>query len=259
MESAEFPVQYEVDDGIARVRLDRPHRLNAVVPELVEGLYRAFERAERDGVGAAILSGDGRAFCSGADLKRREPPVGEAEERRRLQRMQDVTRKVRQAPYPVIAAVHGYALGAGCEFALCSDLVVASEDAVFGFPEVEVGRGPTGGISHVLPVAVGLARAKELLLLGERFGAERALQMGLINRVVTSGELEEAALGMARRLRDLPRISVSQAKFAVDRGAQSDIGAAYEVEVDYALAARRHGEAEAAAERFRSRGGNDDQ
>lgn len=247
-------VEYEAAVGVAHIRLDRPHRLNAVVPELVEELYLAFESAERDGVGAAILSGNGRAFCSGADLKYREPPVGEIEERRRLQRLQDVTRKVRQAPYPVIAAVHGYALGAGCEFALCSDLIVAAEDAVFGFPEVEVGRGPTGGISHVLPTAVGLARAKELLLLGERFGAQRALELGLINRVVAVDELEETALGMARRLRDLPRLSVSQAKFAIDRGAQTDIGTAYEVEVDYALAARRYGSAGAAAEEFRQRG-----
>ncbi|MBA2442774.1 MAG: enoyl-CoA hydratase/isomerase family protein [Rubrobacter sp.] len=232
-----------MEEGIARIQLDRPHRLNAVIPDLVEDLCGALDRARRDGVGAVVLAGRGRAFCSGADLKHEEPPVGEAEERRRLQRVQDVSRKIRQSPHPVVAAVHGYALGAGCEFALCSDLVVAARDATFGFPEVEVGRSVTGGISHVLPAAVGLVRAKELLLLGERFGAEEARRLGLVNRVVEPEELEEAALNLARKLRDRPRAAVSRAKFAVDRGAQSDIGTAYEVEVDYALAARVSGDA----------------
>jgi len=245
-------VEYVVEDEIARIRLNRPDRLNAVIPELIENLLWALERARRDGVGAAVLAGRGRAFCSGADLKHEEPPVGEAEERRRLQRMQDVTRGIRQSPFPVIAAVHGYALGAGCEFALCCDLVVASSDAAFGFPEVQVGRSMTGGITHVLPLAVGLVRAKELVLLGERFGAEKAESLGLINAVVEPEELEEAALGIARRISGLPRGAVSRAKFAVDRGAQSDIGAAYEVEVDYALAARRSGESVRAAEEFRA-------
>lgn len=250
-------VGYEIEEEIARIHLDRPHRLNAVIPDLVEDLCGALDRALRDGAGAVVLAGRGRAFCSGADLKHEEPPVGEDEERRRLQRVQDVSRRIRQAPCPVISAVHGYALGAGCEFALSSDLVVAARDATFGFPEVEVGRSVTGGISHVLPVAVGLVRAKELLLLGERFGAEEARRLGLVNRVVEPGEHEAAALELARKLRDRPRAAVSRAKFAVDRGAQSDIGTAYEVEVDYALAARVSGDAERGNEAFQRDAGKE--
>jgi 2-(1,2-epoxy-1,2-dihydrophenyl)acetyl-CoA isomerase len=247
------PVEYESEAGIARIFLNRPHRLNAVVPELVEGLNAALDRALEEGAGAVVLAGRGRAFCSGADLKHEEPPLGEAATRRQIQRMQDVTRKVRQATFPVVAAVHGYALGAGCEFALASDLVVAARDATFGFPEVGVGRSVTGGISHILPLAVGLVRAKELVLLGEHFGAERACELGLVNRVVEPEELEGAAWELAERLRDLPPAAVARAKFALDRGVQSDIGTAYEVETDYAVAARRSGEMERANEAFRKR------
>src|SRR5690606_14179700 len=99
-------------------------------------------------------------------------------------RTQDIMRLVRTSPAPVIAAVNGYAVGAGCEFALCSDLVVAGQTAKFGFPEVSVGLAVTGGISHVLPLAVGPAVAKELILLGEHFTAQRAMDLGLVNTVV---------------------------------------------------------------------------
>lgn len=246
-------VEYERSEGIAFIHLNRPHRLNAVIPRLVEELCRALDAAVEDEAGAVVLAGRGRAFCAGADLRHEEPDVTEGEERRQLQRIQDVTRKIRQAPCAVISAVQGYALGAGCEFALCSDLVVAAETACFGFPEVGVGRGVTGGISHVLPVVVGLARAKELVLLGEQFGAERAERLGLVNRVVPEAKLEETALAMARMLRDRPRAALSLAKFALDRGAQSDIGAAYEVEVASALMVRRSEDARRAAEEFRQK------
>jgi enoyl-CoA hydratase/carnithine racemase len=246
-------VDYEVADGIARVHLNRPHRLNAVVPRLVEDLCDALDAAADDNVGAVVLSGRGRAFCSGHDLRHKEPPVPETERRRRLQRVQDVTRKIRRAPYPVIAAVHGYALGAGCEFALCSDLVVASRSAEFGFPEVDVGLSVTGGISHVLPLAVGLARAKELVLLGERFGAERAERLGLVNWVVEPDELEGVALEKASKLRDRPFLARALAKYALDRGAQAGIDAAYEVEVDHALMTTRSDDVARAAELFRSK------
>lgn len=246
-------MDYERSEDIAHIYLNRPHRLNAVVPQLVEDLCRALDLAMEEQVGAVIFSGRGRAFCSGADLRHEEPPVTEAEERHRLQRLQDVTRKIRQSPHAVIAAVHGYALGAGCEFALCSDFVVAAETARFGFPEVSVGLGVTGGISHVLPATIGLALAKELVLLGEHFDAARAAQLGLINRVVPDDELERAALQMARLLRDLPRAALALAKSALDQGAQSTIESAYETETNNALDLRHADDARRAAEAFRRR------
>lgn len=246
-------VDYEVDDGIARIYLNRPHRLNATVPQLVEDLCQTLDEVEQSGVGAAILSGRGRAFCAGHDLHYEGPPITEAEDRRQLQRVQDVTRKVRQAPYAVIAAVHGYALGSGCEFALCSDFIIAASGAKFGFPEVGVGRTVTGGISHVLPITVGLARAKELVLLGQPFGAEQAKQLGLINWVVDAEKLESTALEIARTLCERPRLALSLAKFALDHGAQSDIGAAYEVEIGHAILTHQSDDARRATETFRRR------
>ena len=152
--------------------------------------------------------------------------------------MQDVTRKVQQLPAPVIAAVHGFALGAGCEFALCCDLVVAHPSAVFGFPEVEVGLGVTGGISHLLPLFVGPAKAKELVLLGTRIDATEALRLGLVN-AVTDDPLATAG-AWAAELASRPRLAVSLAKISLDCGPHGGIDAAYELEIVNSLALRGH-------------------
>lgn len=111
-------VDYELRDGIARVHLNRPHRLNAVVPALADGLAGALARADREAARVVVLAGRGRAFCSGHDMKEPAPDEDTLGARHRIERIQDVTRRIRAFPGPVVAAVHGYALGAGCEFAL---------------------------------------------------------------------------------------------------------------------------------------------
>jgi 2-(1,2-epoxy-1,2-dihydrophenyl)acetyl-CoA isomerase len=227
-------VDYELEGPVARIYLNRPHRLNAVVPELTEGLIDAIGRAGTDGARVIVLAGRGRAFCSGHDLK--EPIAQESvlETRNRVARIQDVTRAIRGFPGPIIAAVHGYALGAGCEFALGCDLVVAAEDAQFGFPEVSVGLSVTGGISRLLPLLVGPVVAKELLLLGERFSAGRALALGLVNRVTPAGQHEVQAAELAARLTSQPVLALALAKEALDRGADSALEQAMAAEVDFA-------------------------
>ena len=227
-------VEYELADAVAWIHLNRPERLNAVVPELTAALVAAFERAGADQARVIVLAGSGRAFCSGHDLKEKLPPESLLATRLRVEQIQDVTRAIRRFPGPVIAAVHGYALGAGCEFALGCDLVVAAEDAQFGFPEVSVGLSVTGGISRLLPLLVGPVRAKELLLLGERFGAGRAHELGLVNQVVPAGEHEKAAAEIAARLRDRPALALALAKQALDRGAESALEEAMAAEVDFA-------------------------
>jgi enoyl-CoA hydratase/carnithine racemase len=227
-------VEYELAESVARIYLNRPHRLNAVVPELTTSLVTALGRAGQDGARVVILAGRGRAFCSGFDLK--EPVQHETvlATRLRVDGIQEVTRAIRRFPGPVIAAVHGYALGAGCEFALGCDLVVAAQDAQFGFPEVSVGLSVTGGISRLLPLLVGPVRAKELVLLGDRFGAPRALELGLVNRVAPAGEHELLAAGMAARLRDQPPLALALAKQALDRGAECALEEAMAAETDFA-------------------------
>ncbi|WP_341539637.1 enoyl-CoA hydratase/isomerase family protein [Tamaricihabitans halophyticus] len=248
-------IEFDIDADIASITLNRPKSLNAVVPELVDGLCRAIDEAIRLGAGALVLGGHGRAFCAGHDLKQEEP-TDPMRLHATVARIQDVTRAVRRAPFPVIAMVHGYALGAGCEFALCSDLVVAARSAEFGFPEVGVGLSVTGGISQLLPLTVGLAKAKELVLLGERFSAERAAQLGLINSVVPDDQLRESTWDWARRLADRPRLATTLAKHALDNGSPGDIAAAFEIELGHAVVTQRSRESQLAQAKFAARGGN---
>jgi 2-(1,2-epoxy-1,2-dihydrophenyl)acetyl-CoA isomerase len=227
-------VDYELDRSVARIHLNRPHRLNAVIPELAAGLVAALHRAADDGAAVAILAGRGRAFCSGYDLKEPAPREPVLAARRRVDAIQEVTRAIRSFPGPVVAAVHGYALGAGCEFALGCDLVVAAQDTWFGFPEVSVGLTVTGGISRLLPLLVGPIRAKELVLLGERFDAASARELGLVNRVCPPGEHEQAAAGLAARLCEQPPLALGLAKQAIDRGVDCALEEAMAAEVDFA-------------------------
>jgi 2-(1,2-epoxy-1,2-dihydrophenyl)acetyl-CoA isomerase len=246
------PVRYRMEGDVAFVTLNRPRQLNAVNTHLVEALCQGLDRAAEDDAAAVVLSGTGRAFCAGHDFKEDLGEESDEVARRRLERMQDVTRKVQQSPAPVIAAVHGFALGAGCEFALCCDLVAAHTSAVFGFPEVEVGLSVTGGISHLLPLAVGAAKAKELVLLGGRIDAQEALRLGLVNAV--SDDALARAGEWAAELERRPRLAVSLAKASLDRGPHGGIDAAYELEIVNSLALRETPEATAAADAFRQRG-----
>jgi enoyl-CoA hydratase/carnithine racemase len=248
-------VSYSTKGPIAVVHLDRPHRLNAVVPDLVDGMLAAFERASADEARAVVLAGRGRAFCAGHDLKEPAPAEDEAAARRRLQRIQDVTRAIRSFPGPVIAAVHGYALGAGAEFALGCDLIVAAQDAQFGFPEVGVGLSVTGGISALLPRTVGPVRAKELLFLGEHLSADEAHRLGLVNRVVATGSHEQAALDLAQRLVAQPPAALALSKSLLDHGVDSTEPQALDREVDAAIATMATGEAQSAAEAFQEGSG----
>jgi 2-(1,2-epoxy-1,2-dihydrophenyl)acetyl-CoA isomerase len=246
-------VEYEFSDDIATIRLNRPSRLNAVTPQLVEGLVAALNTAESDNARAVLLQGNGRSFCAGHDLQAESTGGGPLDVWRDVQRIQDITRAVRRIPAPVIAVVHGYALGAGCEFALCSDLVIAADSATFGFPEVGVGLSVTGGISHVLPMAVGFARAKQLLLLGERFSAQTALEWGLINEVVPADELEARSHDMARRIAERSPLAVAVAKQAIDMGPGVSMESALAFETYHAQLAMPSGDAADAAESFRAR------
>lgn len=244
-------VRYERDSDIAWLRLDRPHRLNGVTPCLVEGMIAGLARAESEGARVVVLAGNGRSFCAGYDLKEFKPDPSIDAARIRLQRLQDVTRRTVAYPGPVIAAVQGYALGAGVEFALACDLVVAGADATFGFPEVAVGLSSTNGASTLLARLVGPMRAKELVMLGERFSAYEALRLGIITRVVPHGEHEKAAADLAGRLVEQPSESLRLAKRLIDTGIESTLAQALDAEVEAALTTIGTGEIEAGIAHFR--------
>ncbi|MFC4944422.1 enoyl-CoA hydratase/isomerase family protein [Pseudonocardia sp. GCM10023141] len=242
--------EFTADGAIGTIRLNRPERLNAVDPALVEDLLAALAAARAADVRALVLTGNGPAFCAGHDLKQEPQPHDPAAARARIDRIQDVTRALRAAPFPVIAAVHGYALGAGCEFALGCDLVVADETAQFGFPEVSVGLSVTGGISRLLTLTVGPIKAKELVLLGARFGAAEGATLGLVTRVTAPGEHESTARALATELAGRPPFALALAKELLDAGLDGTLEDAFDREVGAALRTEHSGEDAAARAGF---------
>jgi enoyl-CoA hydratase len=225
-------VLYDVRDGIAYVRLNRPHRLNAMVPRLMQDLHEALRTAGDDAaVRVIILSGEGRAFCAGDDLKESaQEHMDAGQVREFVDAIQRVTVDIRSMAKPVIGAIHGYAVGGGSELALSCDLVVAAEDAKFGFPETGVGLFVGGGVTHLLPRAIGLARAKELILTGELFDGRTAERLGLANRAVPVDQVLPVAEALARTIMTKAPIPVALTKVALEAGVQTDLATAIALE-----------------------------
>lgn len=187
-ESRRF-VEITIEQRVARVQLNRPERLNAISPDVASQLLAALDNAHQSGAKLIVLGGEGRAFSSGHDLKEPDHPAGSPESDRHLETLQNITRRLMAPEVVSIAAVHGYALGAGAEIALACDIVVADTTAKIAFPEVSAGLSMTGGGSYLLPRIVGLARAKKLMLLGETLDAHTAQQWGIVADIAAEGEL----------------------------------------------------------------------
>jgi 2-(1,2-epoxy-1,2-dihydrophenyl)acetyl-CoA isomerase len=211
-------VNMRVEAGAATIELNRPQALNAWNAQLGADLLAALGRAaEDDAVRALVITGAGRAFSSGADLKDisggETTPDGRPDVYKTLtERYHPIMRAIREVPKPVLAAVNGPAVGIGCSLALCCDLIVAAESSYFLLAFVNIGLVPDGGSSLFVPSRVGIARASELSMLGERLGAARALEWGLINRVVPDERLQEEVDGLAARLASGPTRSYAGAK-----------------------------------------------
>jgi enoyl-CoA hydratase len=217
MESADFSsLLYEVgDDGVALVTLNRPDQLNALNARLIGELSRAFRQARGDdAVRGVVITGAGeKAFAAGADIAEFAEMDALAGHRLSV-RGQALLTAIESMPKPVVAAVNGYALGGGCEVALACHLRVANQRAQFGLPEVNLGLIPGYGGTQRLPRLVGRGVATELILMGERVPAQRAYEIGLVNRVVESGEVE-VAKDMVRAIASKAPIAVAMALSAV--------------------------------------------
>jgi enoyl-CoA hydratase/carnithine racemase len=203
----------------AQVILNRPEVLNAIDNQLGEDLIAACDALARDeSIWAVILRGAGeRAFCAGADLKARlNFTAGQWSAQRELFR--HMFAKLRDLPQPMIAAVHGFALGGGTELAMLADFIVASDDAVFGLTEVSLGIIPGGGGTQNLPRTIGRNRAKELIFSARRIKADEALRLGLVNHVVPREALLGRTLELAAEILKNSPFAVRQAKWAIDRG-----------------------------------------
>jgi 2-(1,2-epoxy-1,2-dihydrophenyl)acetyl-CoA isomerase len=211
-------VNVSLTDGVATVQLNRPQALNAWNHQLGEDLLAALRQAgEEEAVRAVLIEGAGRAFSSGADLKDvsggETTPDGRPDVYKTLtERYHPIMVAIREMPKPVVAAVGGPAVGIGCSLALCCDLIIAAQSAYFLLAFVNIGLVPDGGSSLFVPTRIGMARATELAMLGERLEAERALQWGLINRVVPDDLLAAEAGALTARLAAGPTRSYAGTK-----------------------------------------------
>jgi enoyl-CoA hydratase len=218
------PVLLEEDLGpVRRLTLNRPDVLNALNAELVEALSSALSRAAADdGPRVLVLRGAGRAFCAGYDLKEeaelereRGGPLDAAGWRDALASDVGHMLELFDHPRPVIAQVHGYCLAGGCDLMMMCDLAVASDDAMFGEPEIRFGSGV---VTMVMPWLIGARKAKELLFTGEdRVPADQALEIGLVNRVVPRDELDDRTLDLAQSIAVLDPVGISLTKRSINR------------------------------------------
>ena len=245
-------VAFRQEGAACVLTLNRPEKLNALSTAVERELLGALEGEGVKSSRCVIFTGAGRAFSAGADVTElsRDDPAGIAAYYRETG---DVYERIAALPQPTIAAIHGYCLGGGLELALAADFRVAAETAVFGLPEVELGILPSSGGAHRLVRIVGPARAKELMLLRDRFDANEALRLGVVTEVVSKGNALRRALELAERLASLPPLAVSVVKQAADLLAESsrETGVALE-RLAYGMLAQTD-EARGAAQAFEKR------
>jgi 2-(1,2-epoxy-1,2-dihydrophenyl)acetyl-CoA isomerase len=204
-------VQLERRQGVLTLSLNRPKRLNAINNEMCRELVAALEQAACDeGVTAILMRGNGRAFCAGRDIS--EPPTDED-----LVLVQAVSTALVRIPKPVVVAAHGWTVGAGLEWTLDADIVVAAASARFKLPEASLGVFVTGAISAILPAAVGLSRAKAIMLLGEPFDAQKAAEWGLVWKVTEDANLDAVAWEMASALAKLEPAVAAEFKSVLNK------------------------------------------
>jgi enoyl-CoA hydratase/carnithine racemase len=216
--------------AVAEIILDQPEAMNALSTAMAARLAAVCaDLAADSGIRAIILAAAGRAFCVGADLKERAA-MSDAQLMAQRPVFRAAFGAVLALPQPVIAAVHGYALGGGCELALSCDLIVADETAVFGLPETTVGLVPGGGGTQLALRRLGPGRAADLVLTGRRVDAAEAERLGLVDRLVPTGGAGELSRELAERIAANSPVAVVNAKRALRLGAGLPLAAGLEVE-----------------------------
>jgi len=217
-------VLYEAADAVATLTLNRPERLNAITPQLVEDFDAALARAlDDDEVRVVRLRGAGSAFCAGYDIGWGSESMQAAEagapwdpiaDYQTMRRFVDAYMALWRSPKPVVAQVHGYCVAGGTDFALCSDLIVCAEDCRIGYPPARVWGSPT---TAMWMYRLGLERSKRLLLTGDAIDGARAVQWGLASEAVPAAQLEQAGLALARRVALLPHNQAAMMKLLVNQ------------------------------------------
>ncbi len=221
-----------LEDGVKRITINRPERRNSVDTETVDLLHDAIRSSADDQSKVVIITGAGDSFCAGADLQSTsERDIKSIDVTAALrERTNPTILAMRTLPKPIIARVHGHAVGVGCNYALACDILIASDQGKFGQVFVKIGLMPDGGSTFFLPRAVGYARAFELMATGDIIGAQDAFGLGLVNRVVPFDELDTTVNAMAARLAMAAPIALRKIKEGLNHGLVSDLASALEFE-----------------------------
>ncbi|NLY86536.1 MAG: short-chain-enoyl-CoA hydratase [Tissierellia bacterium] len=220
------------DNKIGILSINRPEALNALNSAVLDELDKAIDMINKDDeIYVLILTGEGRAFVAGADIKEMKD-MNSMAARDFAEKGMRIFRKIELMEKPVIAAVNGFALGGGCELCMCCDIRIASENAKFGQPEVGLGITPGFAGTQRLPRLVGLGKAKELVFTGVTIDANEALRIGLVNKVVAADKLMEEAMEMANTIVKKSQLAVRYAKTAINRGIETDIETGMAIEKD---------------------------
>lgn len=246
----ETAVLFQKEGNIGIIRFNRPHRLNAINESLLKGFIDQLHVAQQDpDVRSVILTGAGRAFCAGEDLKETSSGKSFTQWTREVDALQDVQRVILGLGKPLIAAVNGYALGGGLEFALSCDIRIAAQEAQFGFPETGVGLTVTTAGTKLMTQIVGLGKAKELILTGRFINAQEALEIGLVNHVVDKNSLMEQAMGMCRSINERSPLALKLSRIAIDQGISASFEQILELEASHLLTCINSNDQQALVER----------
>jgi enoyl-CoA hydratase len=224
-------ILYEKANNIAKVTLNRPEALNALNSTVYNELYDVFEAIENDDeVRAVILTGSGeKAFAAGSDVAEMAnmDPIAAQKFMATIRKASD---RIYSLTKPTIAAIHGYTLGGGNELAMCCDLRIASEKARFGQPEINLGLIPGASGTQRLPRIIGVAKAKEMIFLGDMIDAATALNLGLVNKVVPPDKVMEEAMAWAAKLASKSSPVLAMAKMAINTGLDTDLASGLTIE-----------------------------
>ena len=225
-------ILFEKDKNIGVLSINRPDALNALNSDVLDEINNVIDMIiEDDQVHILIVTGEGRAFVAGADISEMKD-MDMFKARKFAEKGLKLFRKVELMEKPVIAAVNGFALGGGCELAMCCDIRIASPKAKFGQPEVGLGIIPGFAGTQRLSRIVGLAKAKELIFTADMIDAEEAYRIGLVNKVVPEEDLMDEAMAMANKILSKGQIAVRFAKVAINRGIETDIETGMDIDRD---------------------------
>ena len=221
-------IQLEMRGAVGVLTLNRPDRLNALNVQVAHDFKAALAEALESGARAIVLTGAGRAFCAGGDLREMQEIAKqdgrvEAFFDEPLRLLNEAILLIRETPVPFIAAVNGVASGGGCNLALACDLVIAAESAKFNQAFIKIGLTPDCGGTFMLPRLVGWKKATELLFTGELVGARAAAEMGMINSVLPDNELMNAVMGMAEKLAQAPTAAIGEIKMLLEQSATNNM------------------------------------